>query len=281
MQIKFGQKLIDFFRFKLDKEMIRQHYNKFIQLQYYQNTMETLILGSSHGDYGYLASENEFNLALPSQDLYNSYKLYEKYSKSAKLKNVIIFYSVFSEGFILDKTNAKEISLSYKNFFGINILHDSLFLRHRNLFFPWYFMQIVNNKISFNNGNNSSVEDTSQALRSSISPKERALAHLKSHNRPNKQIKYLHKLVDLCHKNSHNVFIVIAPATREYKENLPDGSFIFASLKEFNDVEIIDLYDSDLFNDDDFLDWDHLNLSGAKKCTKYIKNVIYKANKNN
>ena len=276
MKIRTIQKIINLFRMKIDRELMRSHYNKFVQLQYYKNKMETLILGSSHADFDFLASENQFNLGLNSQDLYNSYKLYELYSKQKKLKNIIIFYSVFSEGLILDKTNGKELSLFYKVFYGIPILHNCFSLRLKEFVFPWYFMQIIGNKIDFNNGNHLRIDDTCETLRLSTTPRKRALAHLKTHNRPDKQVKYLHKLAELCSKNSHNLYIVIAPATKEYKENLPASDYLFAPLTEFKNVEVINLYDSNLFTNDDFADWDHLNSQGALKCTSFIQEKMTK-----
>ena len=122
MKIHVIQKIIDIIRMKRDTVVeLNNFYNKFIQLEYYKNEMETLVLGSSHANYNFLATEKEFNLGLNSQDLYNSYKLYESYSKSTKLKNIIIFYSVFSEGFILDKTNSKDLALFYKLIYKIRI----------------------------------------------------------------------------------------------------------------------------------------------------------------
>lgn len=74
MKIHVIQKIIDIIRMKLDTVELNNFYNKFIQLEYYKNEMETLVLGSSHANYSFLATEKEFNLGLNSQDLYNSYK---------------------------------------------------------------------------------------------------------------------------------------------------------------------------------------------------------------
>ena len=277
MKIHVIQKIIDIIRMKRDTVVeLNNFYNKFIQLEYYKNEMETLVLGSSHANYNFLATEKEFNLGLNSQDLYNSYKLYESYSKSTKLKNIIIFYSVFSEGFILDKTNSKDLALFYKLIYKIRILHNCLSLKLKEFVFPWYFMKVIGNKIEFNNGNPSRIDKNLEVAKLSITSRKRALAHLKTHNRPDKQVKYLHKIAELCSKNSHNLYIVVAPATKEYKENLPASNFLFAPLTEFKNVEIINLCDSNLFNKDDFADWDHLNYYGALKCTNFIKEKMAK-----
>ena len=52
---------------------------KKIGLERQLGSVVTLILGNSHGEYAYVPRRGEYNLCLPSQDLYYSYALYEKY----------------------------------------------------------------------------------------------------------------------------------------------------------------------------------------------------------
>ena len=54
---------------------------------------------------------------------------------------------------------------------------------------------------------------------------------------------------------------------------------LFKDLYEFlqnfkEEYQLIDLFESDLFNKDDFYDYEHLNLNGAKKITKLIRDEI-------
>lgn len=273
MNLNFVQEIINQLRLHLNKDLILQHFNKFIQLQYYKNHIKTLVLGSSHGDFGYIAKEDEFNLSLTSQDLYYSYKLYEKYANLSQLKNIILFYSVFSNGFILDKTSLKEIALSYKMFFDIPIVHNCLYLKLRNLSFPKYLCKVIKTEIIFCNGNNKHTENLFMNTKE-ITANERAKAHKKTYNRPDKQIKWLKLLIQLANKNKHRVFIVISPATKEYKSYLVSESNLFTEIKELKHCKIIDLYNSNLFEQEDFGDWDHLNENGAKKLSNYVRNLI-------
>ena len=80
---------------------------KFFQWQKNKNKTTTLIVGSSHGLYGYRAEGPEFNLCDVSQDLYYSYRLYALSCDFPQLKTVVLFYSVFSPGHVLEKNGRK------------------------------------------------------------------------------------------------------------------------------------------------------------------------------
>ena len=84
-----------------------------------ENETQTVVLGSSHALYGYKPERTEFNFAEPSQDLYYSYKIYEKFCDFKKIKRVILFYSVFSAGHILEKTRWVKLCAIYKKVLGI------------------------------------------------------------------------------------------------------------------------------------------------------------------
>ena len=96
------------------------YYLKFKSLENKLSGIKNLILGSSHGVYGFLPNNNEFNLCFPSQDLYYALKLYEKYRfKCHNLRTIYLFYSVFSPGFELAESNEKWRCTWYQMFFNI------------------------------------------------------------------------------------------------------------------------------------------------------------------
>jgi hypothetical protein len=69
--------------------------------------IETVSLGSSHCEFGFnhqYMSSLSFNYGLTSLDLYSCFMLYKFFcKKAARLKNVALFYSVFSNGYELEK----------------------------------------------------------------------------------------------------------------------------------------------------------------------------------
>ena len=81
----------------------------------------TLVLGSSHGQYSFIPQKGEYNLCLPSQNLYYSCSLYKKYcSRLKNLKNIVLFHSVFSRSLELVKTNEDFRCYHYKKLFDIS-----------------------------------------------------------------------------------------------------------------------------------------------------------------
>jgi len=64
-------------------------------------SLKTIVMGSSHGDYGFNPHycELSFNLCCRSQDLKHSFHLYKHVNAIApNLKNLVLFYSIFSPG---------------------------------------------------------------------------------------------------------------------------------------------------------------------------------------
>ena len=49
---------------------------------------------------------------------------------------------------------------------------------------------------------------------------------------------------------------------------------IYALKENYNNVQILNYYNNDSFDENDFYDWQHLNHSGATKLTKLIKDRI-------
>lgn len=249
-------------------------YTKRQEINQHLNNIKTIIFGSSHGLYGYIAKDDEFNLCLASQDLYYSYKLYKKYSKIPKLENIVLFFSVFSPGHILCKTIEKEKAIYYEKYFNIPYQYfDKELIIKKFLYYikPCF----IENNIEFNNGNINNYwffEKKKDIL------EKRTKSHLKNNKRKNKQIKYLEKIINLVQANKQNIYIILSPATKDYKNILSEEKEIFRNIKniskKYNKLKIIDFYTSDIFNDNDFGDYDHLNTKGAKKLTKIVRKYI-------
>ena len=97
--------------------------------------------------------------------------------------------------------------------------------------------------------------------------------------REEKQNIWLEKLINLAEEKNQNVHIVLSPATKEYKACLPNSSELFKDLYNVNGPEkatLINLYDSEMFDSEDFGDLDHLNSKGAEKLSNYVRNLIMK-----
>lgn len=237
--------------------------------------IETLAFGSSHGYYGYIAAEKEFNLCETSQDLYYSYALYEKYAGKLKnLKTIILFYSVFSPSMELQKTSESFRCVYYTAFYDIPYKLPDLAKKTGLVKDEKITSQIgkdfLRKPISKNRGNFSF--DTYEAV--ILSAEQRAASHLKHNKRNNTQTEFVTKMGDLAKQNNHKLFVVIPPMRSDYRELLPPTEELFNALISQisdKDISLINMYDSPDFSSDDFSDTDHLNQKGAEKLTAKIK----------
>lgn len=106
----------------------------------------------------------------------------------------------------------------------------------------------------------------------------RAQKHYKINQKSSNQMDYCLKLINETELNNQKLYFILPPAHRYYKEVLPKSEKLFEKLYEvcsgFSHIEIINLYDSDIFTDDDFTDGDHLSYSGAQKMTTIVREKI-------
>ena len=223
----------------------------------------------------YQDNEKELNLATPSQDLYYSYSLFEKYGQSSK--NIILTYSVFSKGLCLIKTNEIELCILLKEIFGIDYQFKNI-AKKKNLYLLEPFYKIWINKY-LKNPKSLNLRKTTEREIQSINSKDyiqkRAKKHYKNYQRNFNQLNYIKKFIEKTKENDQNLILILPPAKKIYKEVLPDGKKIFQHLfkicKNYNHIKILDFYNSDSFSEEDFLDGDHLNIAGGWKLTKIIR----------
>lgn len=245
-------------------------YKKFSAMNFLKDKTVTLAIGNSHGLYGYRANKGAFNFCDFSQDLYTSFKVYEYYANAKNLKNIILFYSVFSNGFELSKTNSKNLCAMYKYFFEIPYIgidkeiEEDFNEMSKTLKRTDKIKNFYGNFKNYKNNN--------------FPAEKRIQTHLRENQRNNIQNKWLTEIIEIAKKQNHNLYICIAPARKDYRDLLPNKDILFQSLyetiKDTNKVELINLYDSENFNTTDFCDTDHLNLIGANKLTKIINEFM-------
>ena len=102
---------------------------------------------------------------------------------------------------------------------------------------------------------------------------DRAKPHFKNNQRHNNQTKYIEYLQSETAKNNQNLYIVIPPATEDYKKALPQSKELYKELFNVKGLNIFNYYDEHFANEE-FEDWDHLNLKGAVRLTKMIRDNI-------
>lgn len=247
-------------------------YKKFFSLQLYENVLETLIVGSSHGYYGYRADGgfHEINACEVSQDLYYSYEIYKKYADAPRLKNIVFFYSVFSSGFVLELSIPK-LCDPYYYFYGI----------------PYRFGECPDNqkkKEAFSSFAARVKQHPDFKYVGNITPpyfftkstaEQRTEDHLKCNRRDENQTAYVAKAAELAKEKGHKLYVVIPPCRSDYVRCTPPYEQLFSELSELKDrINILSFYGDERFTDSDFGDTDHLNDAGAQKLTGFIREMM-------
>lgn len=242
--------------------------------------VRTLVLGSSHAQMGWVAGHGEFNMGLGYQDLYYTYHLYKRHMDCPSLKNIIVFYSVFSQGHQLIRTRDARACVSFKVVAGVGysdvarsaMLHlDRLEGVYRRKAKQWLKKHPA---IAGDLGNES---DYIPVL--TPSAKDRALPHLKNNSRDFDMTMFVDRMAEESGKRGQRLYVVIPPATLAYRQALPDVDVLFSGIRgcvsKLGNAMLMNHYEDDDFLDDgDFIDWDHLSRKGAIKLTAKIRSEM-------
>ena len=278
MKIKGVQQIIDIIRGKyfglapmvLKSELIKS-----------AKTYHTIAFGSSHMEHGFIPNEGEINIASPSQDLYNIYHLYQRYNTN-EVKKIILTFSVFSPGDRLLFSGLSGMTILYKYLHDIPYEDDKLARKkHYNILAPFYInaakkykkkLVLPDNYWGGRLTRSNNINQDPEVL------KIRALKHYKINQREKIPMNYFRSLLEDTGLNKQKVYVILPPALDAYKSPLPSSEIIFEELYklcvDFPHVKILNLYDSEEFTALDFVDGDHVNLSGAEKMTQKIREFI-------
>ena len=298
MNIKIIQNIIDKIRNKEKyKELfsfIYEYCLKITALRMNKNNFHTLVLGSSHIMVGFIPEKREYNCATSSQDLYMGYQIY-KYANHEKLKNIIISYSDFSSYNNNLFSPYSQLSLLLKILLGIEYenkkaakrkisLLDKIYLKKKILKISNNFVSKGINNINLKSYNGKylfypntqyeqNIENEKLMFSYGIKGKKRILIS------QNYMDEYLLKLVQEAKMYNQKVYIVITPIIEKFYKDLQlEQNKIFKILytiaKYYDNVKILNFYDDNRFEDNDFYDWQHLNYKWAQKLTSLINQEV-------
>jgi hypothetical protein len=248
------------------------------------DNIKTLVVGSSHGDFGFnpVYSPNSFNLCCRSQDLKHSFHLYEKITATCNnLKNLVVFYSSFSASSVLERSpTEKYICPAINEIFQLEIQYDDVELRD-------LCASIIGNhgKTNMvNDGINGFFPSTAKGFfPNDYGVKRKVSEHLR-YSYGHEGDFYLLKMILLAEYMNHNVVIVVPPARSDYvNEALTQNPKLFNNLENLTNsyfinkkVSVLNLFNSKDFSDEEFGDFDHLLPvgSGVLKLTEKINATI-------
>ncbi len=237
------------------------------------DSVECLVLGSSHGAQGFDPRHyplRAFNLASTSQDLYTMNRLWRLYrDRLPRLKELIVFYSVFMPGFEIDKGKKGDLCAVLTHFYGIAYPNQRVEKYRRAL----------NHRFRKCGGKAAPVSADFDGYLPVSSPgrlsaAERVAPHLRENKRRPDQTYLLEEVLADCRRRGIRVRIVIPPARSDYNDLIAEpDSCLFAGLlrlKKRMPFDLRNLRTSPDFTADDFLDTDHLNPAGAVRLTRIL-----------
>jgi hypothetical protein len=263
------------------KENLAYAYRKKQGLINHAAVIETLALRGSNTDCGFFPQciDNSYNLGLTSTDVYIAYHLYLNCKGMLPhLKNIVYYVNGFVPGMSLIRIKERNRMVSYKYFFDIPYQEDG------------FIDEEIEEKIlekcrkfRMNVPNNYWGYEKKQIFMRERDAEVRAKKILKDNRREPDQMIWVKKIIDQIIEDKKNIYMIIPPYSAELKNHLPPKEELYkktyallSNYKDLSNVQLIDLYDSDLFDDSDMDDHDHLNIKGARKCTAIVKGVIDK-----
>jgi hypothetical protein len=250
----------------LFKESITLLGAKRTMLRKESHSLTTLVVGSSHGDFGFDPRyyPGSFNLCCRSQDLKHSYSLYEKVSALApNLKNIVVFYSIFSSGFLLEKSSSEnDICPVINGLFSLELKYGDFRL---DALSELARSQLSDVSIELEGRGGFLPTSGKGFFPASYGAERRASDHLKFNGIHEENI-YLVKIMQLAKRMKHNLCIVVPPVRSDYRKYIGmDFSSAFRGLMEVCeqfqsdwDFSLLNCYDDAGFLDEYFGDFDHL-----------------------
>lgn len=238
--------------------------------------IETLVLGSSHAQCGFVETKQDLNLGVASQDLYYSYQLYMKCRLMLpNLKRVVLFYSDFSAGFEEERSHMIFETLKYNQYFGIPPKNPLLYAE-KNMDINLKFAPFESKEFTFDDPYPFPFFAADLTTPEGI--KKVAEKHLKNALRNNNQTAFVEKLIRAAEADGVELLIVVPPASAEYLSYMPSDVNVFEALEKvtekYKDVPYLNCYRSEDFTKEDFADADHLNRQGAEKLTAKIRKAF-------
>lgn len=261
-------------------------------LLHHGSEVETLLLGSSHVQYGinpeYL-SDPSFNLGNVSQTLEIDYALLKAYEQHLpNLKTVVLRLSYATLFEQLTKGPENWRIKDYELYMKLNLSDDfryqsevlSLPFRQNIKRLYEYYIKAVDpsdfDGLGWGTATSGSQPKPLETIGRSTAKKHTISddTYIKSNE------KLLKELISWCQTKEIRVVLISLPVYKSYYTNLNDSqlyktlSFGKLMTQEFENCSYINMLDDGRFIKDDFFDADHLNAKGAKKFSSILNSLL-------
>ncbi len=257
--------------------------------------IRVLCLGSSHAYYDVnpaFFSESCYNAAYVSQTIEYDYKIYQKYNKQlVSLQWIILpisYFTLFSEmknstesWRIKDYSIYSDLNGTGSRFFHYEMLSYSLSINLKRIT-DYYFHKSNNNITCSDLGfgidhaleKNRNLDSTGYVS---------AIRHTKSMNEDylESNEETVVNLIGLARKNGVRIIIYTPPAWHTYTNNI-DKRLLKITMdsvenlcRKYSNVTYQNYLTDNTFQEEDFLDGDHLNGMGARKLSNRLDSLIH------
>jgi hypothetical protein len=197
-----------------------------------------------------------------------------------RLKHVVLFYSTFSPGWVLEKSESESpIAVALAHSF--NLFYSSFGVRDAVVMEALAEARAYPDRFQLDKGfppRDIWFFDDCYGVANRVSK------HMK-YNRSEFSIKYLFKMFSLGKKLNHRILLVLPPYRRDYRAEFDaaggDRYSGLCGLQMVGDQkakpEVLDFYDDMAFDFEDFGDFDHLNPAGrgVSNLTRSIKANLF------
>jgi len=275
------------------RDSILQLGAKRVMLEQARDTLETIVLGSSHGDYAFDPAyvPNSFNLCYRSLDLKHCYALYQRTIEMCpNLKNIVLFYSVFSPGNVLERSPGEaDIGALFSALFDLGVEYQS---DHLNQLTQALANQLQEGMAATLIEESAKLDGyagflpANKGVADASAFSARMLSHIKLNYEAGADY-YLLKILALANRLGHGVTVVIPPASSSYRNVLNTrSSVLFRELIEVVSlfpwtvpIKVLNAYDDAAYEDSFFVDSDHLDArgEGTRKLSRAIAELVASA----
>lgn len=256
-----------------------------------KDTIEEVILGSSHATLGFIPDEKSFNLSEIAFDLFFSYsvlqywmdRMFREGKARPALKRVILFYDVFSPRNKLNLGSDCFRLVPYFELYGLDVQPGDRMRQDNAMRLPFDDLRRI-------------YRERSASYRPHVDPRyrgafyfdkrafqtsapEHVSARVASHMNLNRgadsETKWVEKAFELCNARNVEFVLVIPPVRKDYREALgADEDHLFSAARGVvvrnPEIRLLSYHSAEAFGAEDFSDADHLNRRGALKLTRMI-----------
>ncbi len=259
-------------------------YNKKLQFTSAKDEIQTIAFGNSQGDGCFDTRDlpNAFNACTRSQDLKYSYLLYKKLGNDAiKIKNVVLFYSFISPGFVLEANRGEQgMALALNSYFDLNVDFADLYLERS----AEDFLRPPTDGLSLYDGSHGFFPAAYRTYFQEPYWEQRRAVELQAFNDKLDSIAYLESFIDLAKSRGHNIYFVIPPNNIDFTDAVGRRSedlhrHLYSALHAHGlpaDKHLLDLYHSQHLVGNDFADYNHVmpDSAGTREITLQITRML-------